>query len=150
MNRTRSDGWRTRGQRAALGGTILALAIAFATLAACGQTGAAGPPDALTITISTLGSGATRTYTVRDAPTVQRIYQHLLALPVIPANAQPACRVIRQAYRFAFTAGGATVLTAGIGQCANILQMPNNQNRAPDAAFWSMLDSAAGQRIEPD
>lgn len=127
----------------------LAFAIALATLAACGQTGMAGLSDTLTITVSTTGSSATMTYTVRDASTTQRIYQHVLALPVIPPNAGPACRVTRQSYRFAFTASGSAILTASIVQCANILQMPNNVSRAPDAAFWSMLDSATGQRIEP-
>lgn len=149
LSRTWPIGRRTGWHRATTGGVILTLALVFALLAACGQTGVASPPDTLTISISTLGSSTAQTYTVRDAPTVQHIYQHILALPVIPANAQPACRVIRQSYRFAFTAGGSNVLTAGIGQCANILQMPNNQTRAPDAALWTMLDSAAGQQIEP-
>jgi hypothetical protein len=129
---------------------ILALALALATLAACGQTPMAGPPETLTNTISTLGSSATRTFTVRDVPTVQRIYQHVLSLAVIPPQAGPACRVTRQSYHFAFMASSSAILTAAIVQCANILQMPNNVSRAPDAAFWSMLDSATGQRIEPD
>lgn len=141
---------RSRPCRLAMGSCALVVALAVGTLAACGQTGAASAPDTLTITISATGSAATRTFTVRDAPTTQRIYQHVLGLNVIPPGAQPACRVTRQSMRFVFTASGSNVLTASIEQCANILQMPNSQSRVPDTAFWSMLDRAVGQRIEPD
>ena len=150
MHQLHSHAYHAWRHQVAIGSVILTLALSVGMLSACGQTGASGPPDTLTITIATLGSSATQTFAVRDSATVQHIYQHVLALPVIPPNAGPACRVTRESYRFAFSASGTEVLTVGIGQCANMLQMPNNQTRAPDATFWSMLDSAVGQRIDPD
>jgi hypothetical protein len=124
---------------------VLALAL---LVGACGQTGGVVPPDTLTITVSPLG-GSAQTYTVRDGGKVQGIYQHMLALPIIPSGASPACRVTRQSERFAFSTSGSPVLTATIGECANILQTPNNVNRAPDTTFWAMVDGATGQRLEP-
>lgn len=131
----------------AYGSAILMLAL---LLAACGQTGGVVPPDTLAITVSTLGSGSqTHTYTVRDSAKVQAIYQHLLALSIIPAGASPACRVTRQSEQFAFSSDGTEILTAAIGECSNILQLPHNVNRAPDSTFWTLIDSAPGQRLEP-
>lgn len=144
---TRGMRQRHTTRRATVGGAILALAL---LLAACGQTSGAATPDTLAITVATLGSAAqTQTYTIRASAKVQAIYQHMLALPIIPRGASPACRATRHSEQFDFSGGGTTILTATIGECANILQLPHNVNRAPDTPFWNLIDSATGQRLEP-
>jgi hypothetical protein len=92
---------------------------------------------------------STQTYVGNNPAAVQAFYQHMLALHNIPSTVDVACLPGKHTYQFTFAATQGVVAQATITQCLNILQLSDHTERAPDDAFWSLLDAAIGQQLAP-
>lgn len=123
--------------------------LAIALLAGCGAS------TPLTATISETyqyqhGATDTETHTwqVSDSARAEALYQHILALPVVPPNTYSTCTPssTMRSIQFTFQRGSQTTLSAS-GQCSGALTLSTGTARFPDAALWTLVNQDTGTTL---